>query len=174
MRTRNVVLSLAASGVFIAIVWLADPFLLSLIGVVALVWIGVPILVVSVVHLLLALRRGSSPRPALLIMASVIGFACVFGLAKVANHYVQELAVDAAKEYPARVEPMLENYRKTHGTYPSNLDQLPFKPAIPRLLRTSYGYRADGTEYSFSFGQPGGLIDTWEYNRATKSWYLST
>lgn len=173
MRTRNVVLSLAATGVFLTIVWLADPLLLVIFGLAPLLWIGVPIFVGSALFLLIAFLRGRSLRPALLIMVTVVGFACAFGLTMAANHYVQELAVESAKEYPARVESALEEYRKIHGIYPATLDRLPIKPAIPRLLRSSYGYQSDGSQYSFSFGKPGGLIDTWDYDSRTKTWHLS-
>jgi hypothetical protein len=45
---------------------------------------------------------------------------------------------------------------------------------VPRLLRGSYGYRSDGRSYSFHFRQPGGLIDTWDYDSETQTWHLST
>lgn len=78
-----------------------------------------------------------------------------------------------AKAYPAIIEPLLEAYRQTHGSYPTSLDQLPTKPAIPRLLRRPYGYRSDGTSYSFSFLPPDFGLDTWDYLSTTKKWHTT-
>ncbi len=173
MKPRHYIFVAAAICVYVSIIILMDPFLLSILCLVPLVLVGLPAFVVAAVVFLIALLRGHSPRPALIIMASIAGFACITGAAIPANHYVQEFAVDAAKKYPAQVEPLLEAYRQAHGTYPTSLDLLPDKPPIPRLLRSG-GYRSDGSDYSFSFGQPGGLIDTWDYTNKSKSWYLST
>ena len=96
------------------------------------------------------------------------------GLMLPINGFIQERAVTAAKAYPARIAPLLEVYRKSHGFYPMKLDELPSKPSVPRLLRSSYGYRSNGHHYTFCFPQPGGIIDVWDYDSETKSWHLST
>jgi len=163
-----------AIAVFAAVVWYMDPFLLVILGVEALVWVGLPTALLAALLLLHAICTGRSWRPALIILSAVVGFGCFFGLAVPANYFVQQCAVAAAKEYPVRVAPLLETYRQTHGSYPTSLDQIPTKPTIPRLLRSSYSYRSDGHSYSFCFGQPGGLIDTWTYSSETQTWHLST
>ena len=173
MNGRVLILA-AVTTAFAAIVWLVDPFLLFILGIAPLVWIGLPASLIAVVLLLVAIRTGRSRRPALTILSAVAAFGCLVGLAIPTNRFIQQRAVAAAKEYPARVAPLLEAYRQAHGSYPTSLDQLPAKPSVPRLLRSSYGYRSDGSSYSFCFGQPGGLIDTWDYNSETQSWYLST
>lgn len=159
---------------FVAVVCFVDPFLLIILGVAPLVWIGVPASLIAVILLLVSIRTGRSRRPALTILSVVAAFACLVGLAIPTNHFIQQRAVASAKEYPTRVAPLLEAYRQAHGSYPTNLDQIPAKPSVPRLLRSSYGYRSDGRSYSFSFGQPGGLIDTWDYDSETQTWHLST
>lgn len=160
--------------VFVAVVWLMDPFLLLILGVGPLLWIGLPASLIASILLVVAMRTGRSRRPALRILSVVAAFGCFVGLAIPTNHFIQQRAVAAAKEYPARVAPLLEAYRQAHGSYPTSLDQLPSKPFVPRLLRTSYGYRSAGSSYSFCFGQPGGLIDTWDYDSETQTWHLST
>jgi hypothetical protein len=139
-----------------------------------LLWIGLPALIIAGVLLFIAARKGRSRRLALTIFAVVAAFACFFGLAIPTNYFIQERAVAAAKAYPARVGPLLDAYRQAHGSYPTSLNQLPNKPALPRLLRSDYAYRSDGDSYSFSFGQPGGLIDIWYYDSTTQTWYFST
>jgi hypothetical protein len=164
----------AVAIVFVAVVWLVDPFLLVILGVAPLVWIGLPASLIGVILLLVAIRTGRSRRPALTILSVVAAFGCLVGLAIPTNHFIQQRAVAAAKEYPAQVAPLLEAYRQLHGSYPTSLDYLPTKPSVPRLLRSSYGYQSDGSRYSFCFGQPGGLIDTWNYDSETQTWHLST
>ncbi len=172
-RSRWIFVAVVFVACFIGIVLYIDPFMLMMLGIIA-IFIGIPALLVAGILWLIAFRYGYSNRPALTILSIVTIFGCFVGLAIPSNHFAQQIAVDAAKDYPSRVAPMLEAYRSTHGAYPTNLAQLPTKPSLPRLLRVSYGYRSDGSSYSFSFPQPGGLIDTWEYSSETKTWYLST
>lgn len=173
MNGRYLILA-AAAVVFAVVVWFVDPFLLFILGVAPLIWIGFPASIVAVILLLVAIRTGRSRSPALTILFSVAAFGCLVGLAIPTNHFIQQRAVAAAKEYAARVAPLLEAYHQTHGSYPTNLQQLRTQPTVPRLLRTSYGYRSNGRSYSFSFGMPGGLIDTWHYDSETQQWHLST
>lgn len=164
----------AAVVVFAAVVWFMDPFILMILGVTLFLWIGLPASLIAGTLLLVDFRTGCSRRPGLTILSIVLAFGVFIGLAIPANHFVQQGAVAAAKKYPARVAPLLEAYRLTHGSYPTSLDQLSTKPAVPRLLRSSYGYRSGSGSYSFSFAQPGGLIDTWDYDSETQTWHLST
>ena len=171
---RRVLILAGVVIVFAAVVWFVDPLLLFILGVAPLLWIGLPASLIAVVILLAAVRTGRSRRPALTILSVVAAFGCFVGLAIPTNHFIQQRAVTAAKEYPARVAPLLEAYRQAHGSYPTSLNQLPAKPVVPRLLRRSYGYRSDGGRYWFTFPQPGGLIDTWHYDSETQTWHLST
>lgn len=172
-RYRWVVIAVMIVACFFAVVWWMDPFILMMLGILAAL-VGIPALLVAGILGLLAVHYGRSSRPALTILATVAVFGGFVGLAIPSNRFVQQRAVLAAKDYPSRVAPMLEAYRSTQGAYPKTLAQLPAKPSLPRLLRSPFGYRSDGSGYSFSFPQPGGLIDTWEYSSETKIWYLST
>ena len=160
-------------ALFAAVVWFMDPFSLVIFGLAPLVWIGLPASLVAVILLLVAVHTGRSRRIPINILLSVLGFACFVGFAIPANNFIQERAVADAKAYPARVAPSLEAYKKTHGVYPSNLDQLSSKTLLPRLMR-HFGYQSDGQSYSFMFPQPGGLIDVWIYDSKTSEWHLST
>lgn len=164
----------AVAAAFAAVVCYADPFFLIFLGAAPLIWVGLPASLIAVILLLVSIHTGRSRRPALTILSVVAVFGCLFGLAIPINHFIQERAVAAAKEYSAQVAPLLEAYRQTHGSYPTSLDHLPSKPPVPRLLRSPDGYRSDGSSYSFFFGQPGGLIATWDYYSKTQTWHLST
>ncbi|MEK7952062.1 hypothetical protein [Luteolibacter soli] len=172
-RNRRPVIGVVLVACFIAVVWCMDPFVLMMLGALV-AWIGIPALLVAGILWLFAFHYGRSNRPAWTILSIVAALGCFVILAIPANRFVQQRAVVAAKDYPSRVAPMLEAYRRTHGAYPTNLAQLPAKPTLPRLLRSPFGYRSDGSSYSFSFPQPGGLIDSWEYSSETDTWHLST
>ena len=158
---------------FIAVVRYMDPFILLMFGIMTL-WVGIPAVFAAGLLWLFTFRSGRSNRPALTILSIVAAFGCFVGLAIPTNRFIQQRAVVSAKDYPSLVAPLLEAHRTTNGAYPTNLEQIPAMPSIPRLLRRPFGYRSDGNSYSFSFPQPGGLIDTWDYSSQTKTWYLST
>lgn len=159
-------------AVFAAAVWFMDPLLLSVLGAVLLVWIGIPVVLLSLVRLITAHRSGNSNDPAVRLFSAVAAVGCFFGLAIPSNGFFHQRAVATAKEYPAQVAPLLEAYRQTHGSYPASLDQLPAKPAVPRLLRNYYGYNSEGGSYSFRFSPRFG--HRWTYDGTTKTWRLST
>jgi hypothetical protein len=160
--------------VFALTIFYVDPFLLQLMGLAAVVWIGPPLLVLGLLLLIYARIFRRSYRSGVQCVTVSIAFACIVGLAIPLNHLVMERAVATAKKYPEKVAPFLEEYRTAHGGYPESLELIKNKPSVPRLLRRSYGYRSNGNSYEFTFPQPGGLIDTWNYYSNTASWSLST
>jgi hypothetical protein len=164
-------MGLAAYGV---IVTYADPLILFLLVYNALLWIAAPCAAVALIILLFAAISRRWLRPPLLLLSAVLAAACVLAAALPINEFLQERAVTAAKAYPDRVASLLEQYRREHGAYPARLEQLPSRPHVPRLLRSSYGYKSNGEHYDFSFSQPGGMIDVWEYNSEAHAWHLST
>jgi hypothetical protein len=159
-------------AVFAAAVWFMEPLLLSVLAAVPLFWIGIPLVLLALIRLITALRSGNSTDPAVRLFSAVAAVGCFFGLAIPANGFFRQRAVAAAKEYPAQVAPLLEAYRQTQGSYPASLDQLPARPAVPRLLRNYYGYNSEGGSYSFRFSPR--LGHSWEYDGTTKTWRLST
>ncbi|MEO5913535.1 MAG: hypothetical protein ABIS50_04840 [Luteolibacter sp.] len=173
MNDRYLIVA-AVVAVFAAVVWFMDPFILSMLGFMALFWIGIPVSLFGVVSLIVARRIGSSFRPGLTILSIVTAFGCFVGLAIPTCRFVQQRGIAAAKEYPAQVAPLLEVYRQAHGAYPTSLDQLPAKPVVPRFLRRSNSYHSDGVSYSFSFVSQGSIMDSWEYSSDRKTWYHST
>lgn len=174
MKRHHWVLATAAVVAFVGIFYFADTFLLEVLGMVALVWIGLPATVVSVFRLLFLADSPQLRRHWRNVLYGVGAYACLLGLAIPINRYVHEFGVDQAKEYPAQVAPLLEAYRQAHGSYPKSLDQLPSKPPLPRLLRKTHSYRSRGDFYMFSFSKPGGMFEGWIYDSRRRAWWLST
>ena len=167
---KRICLTTIIAALFTPVILFVDPFALFLFGVGSLVLIGGPVAVFGVFHLL---RDGSSHSLGRRVLKAVGGYACFISLLITANHFAQEHAVANAKAYPAQLAPLLEAYRKEHGTYPKSLDLLPSKPPVPRLLRNS-AYHSNGQGYGFCFPQPGGLIDVWCYDSETQTWNFSS
>lgn len=168
------VAAIVVLAVLLAAVWFVDPFVMMILGMSSLVLVGAPGALAGVVMLMGARTQKRPLRPALTLLLSVAAYGAAVGLAIPANKFVHENAVLAAKAYPEQIAPLLEDYRKAHGSYPASLDLLPAKPSVPRLLRSGHGYHSSGSSYRFSFNVPGGLVDTWDYRSETGLWHLTT
>ena len=155
------------------IVWFVDPFLVGVFFYVPLL-AAAPCFVIGLGLLIVSKARTQQTSQPVTLISAGVALACIAWPTVTANRWVHDRAVEDAKNYPELVNPLLEDYRLTHGGYPQSLEQLPSKPPVPRLLRTSFSYRSDGKGYSFAFAQPGGLIDTWDYDSTTHTWHLST
>ena len=187
MRPRRKLWLLIGVGISTnaALVFYGDPLILFLIAYAGLSLAAIGGGVVAVQRVIAGLSSRFTYAP-LMVLAGIVRsfyaplgviltigvFASVVALSIPLNVRIQERAATEAKAYPDLVAPLLEQYRQQHGEYPSSLDQLPSRPRVPRLLRSSYGYRSDGVEYSFCFPQPGGLIDSWSYGSRTRKWHL--
>lgn len=160
--------------IYAASAYFPDPFILLVFTLGAGLWLGLPILVGCMIASLVALLAHRSPKIPISIAAVVIAIFAFSGLAIPANSYIHKQAEITAKAYPEKIIPFLEAYREQHGSYPANLDELPDKPPLPRLLRTSHAYRSDGTTFSFFFPKPGGLLDAWYFDSDSREWQLAT
>lgn len=147
---------LAAYG---AVVTYADP-LLFLVLALGCAFIALVTLVC------VAACKPSSSIPGVLLLGIIAAL-----VALPINQFIQQKAETAARAYPARVAPFLEQYRSEHGTYPASLNQLPSYPRAPRLLRGDHHYSSDGQQYSFGFSRS---LESWHYSSETHTWHLST
>lgn len=160
------------AAVYTAVIFWMDPLFVTILSHYGLRFLALPAAAIAVIFLLFAAGTRRPCRPPLILLLWILIISSLVAAAPPANLVIQERAVANAKAYPARVAPLLEAYRQTHGAYPTSLSQLPSKPFVPRLLRRSYGYHSDGTSYSFRF--PISIMDSWEYDSKTQKWHAST
>ena len=170
---KLILLGTIVGVVLLAILATIDPFLILVLGMGSAIWIGLPLVTVAAILLAVAIHKRRPRRIPVVILGGALAYAALVGLAIPLNHVFHERAVVAAKAYPEQVAPLLETYRREHGSYPAHLDQGPSAPRLPWLLRR-FGYHSDGHTYWFTFPQPGGLIDVWDYSSETHKWHLST
>lgn len=134
-------------------------------------WICLPAGVVAAFLLVVAIRTGRSRTPALTILALIGGGCFFFFLVAPVSNFAARRADSDARDFPTRIAPLLESYRKANGSYPANLEQLSAKPSVPRLLRHSRdsraGYDSDGTLYSFQLVEN---FHIWIYDSDTQAW----
>ena len=134
---------------------------------------GIPIVVLGLVSMLIALIRGRSSRSALRFSAFglIIISGALFSLS--VGKIFQSIDIAEAKAYPAKVAPLLEKYRKEHGSYPAKVELLSATPTKPRVANFIYGTK-DGHSYYFRFPEPGqGFgFDEYVYNSEARTWRL--
>jgi hypothetical protein len=66
--------------------------------------------------------------------------------------------------------PALDDYKHAHGTYPRDLKVVSGKHELPRMLRDFPYYWTDGAEFHFTFLDPSGMMNGFEYSSRSKRW----
>ena len=89
----------------------SDPFQLFLLVAVGLLWVAAPCAAVALVILVIAVASKRRSRPPILLLTGVFVIAGLMAVSLPINSFMQEMAVVAAKAYPDRVGPLLEQYR---------------------------------------------------------------
>ena len=78
--------------------------------------------------------------------------------------------IAAAKGHCESLVPKLDAFRVTHGAYPSSIGELPNQEPLPRLLKGSEFYHSEGAAFSFSFGDPSGMLNGFAFDSQSKKW----
>ncbi|CAN5891496.1 hypothetical protein BH11VER1_BH11VER1_00850 [soil metagenome] len=84
---------------------------------------------------------------------------------------LQKWEVNRARSFPERTESILDEYRKSHGAYPSELSLISPKLSTPRLLSKGWGFYVvdDDGDYRFGYEEPDGP-GSWRYAGSSKQW----
>jgi len=158
----NIVVTFVGQGRFVF-----DVFIFA-----ACIWIAAPLFLFSGIFLAVAYRK---PHPAsisfgqwVMLASLVIGscFASIYFGGLLNNRQINE-----AKSYCEQLAIQLDKVRETSGLYPTNLTEYVQQSNLPRILRGgNLYYHSQGTNYSITFSDPGGLMNGWDFIGNTKKW----
>ncbi len=142
-----------------------------LLTVSAMVYIGLPLLVLSLLVLGLAAYRRKQ-RWIVSAKRGIVLSVCVFalGLPLWASHYVARYDVTTAKQFCDTLLPELRRVYAETGRYPEDIVELSGCTAPPRLLRTQAVYHADGAHFSFMIRDDARLFAEWVLTDAQQEW----
>jgi hypothetical protein len=146
----------------------------------SLVYLAAPAAAFAMLVLLYASRRSPSLIAPTIKWLSSIGFVSLILWASVPlGRVIQKMEVKKAKDYPVRVNSLLESYKSERGKYPKSLSEVAQLPKIPRLLKAKWeGYQLPENDlsetgvYYFRFKDPAGPLQ-WSYSSSNRLWTSS-
>ena len=141
----------------------------QLIALGIAVYLGLPILIASALSFI--------PRQRSRILAVLARVALWAGLVALSaavslpiGAMVLRSDVATAKRYCEDLVPGLDAYKRAHGRYPEKIDAVNVPGGTPRLLRLYPFYSSDGESFSFSFSNPGALMNWYAYDSKRGKW----
>jgi hypothetical protein len=155
----NVLLVIFGRGSFLHIVFVFG----------AVVYIAVPGVVAGVVFWRVR-QRGPTVRVLAKLAFAVSAVAASTIISGLVGTAVLARDIANAKRYCESLIPKLEQYRSAHGIYPTDLSALRDRGVPPRLLRDEDYYHSNGLGYSFSFGDPGGMMNGFARDQQSANW----
>ena len=79
--------------------------------------------------------------------------------------------IEEAKAYCEELAIRLDTAREATGLYPTNLTALIEPKELPRILKGgNLYYHSQGTNYSITFADPGGMMNGWDFIGSTRKW----
>jgi hypothetical protein len=160
--------TIAILAVIAAAGWLLEPVVVWPLGMGAMLGIGAPMAVTALLVLSLD-RQTHFRRPALQLLHGAFALGCLCGTTILLNQLVYDRAVNAAKEFASRLEPLVESYRKAHGSFPASLEDLSAVVQLPRLYRNDAYSMEDGA-WSLQFRNPETFWHQWAYDSSSRTW----
>jgi hypothetical protein len=140
-----------------------------MIALAIAVYLGLPILIASALSLI--------PRQRSRILAMLSRVALWAGLVALSaavsmpiGAVVLRRDIAAAKRYCEDLVPDLDAYKRAHGRYPEGIDAVTAPTRAPRLLRPFPFYTSNGESFSFSFPNPGGMMNFFAYDSKRREW----
>jgi hypothetical protein len=145
-------------------------FGVSLICILLLMF-SAPFLAIFAGWAALSLKRtGGVPRTAKVLLAVFAGFSALLGTIVLSGFASEKYFVSQAMNFPGRIAPAMEQYRREHGRCPDSLQALAGIPPVPRLLRGEGSYRSEGEFYSLEFNRPSAFFEIMGYSSETGRW----
>jgi len=89
------------------------------------------------------------------------------------GNIVLDFDIQQTKSFCEHLVPLLNAYQKENGEYPASLNKiLPKDKKLPMIVRSdNFYYNREGDSFSFSFSDPGGMMNGWAYSAKRKEWY---
>jgi hypothetical protein len=166
------IIAIAASVVLnaVLILWGRGSFLAAIIALGTSFWIGLPLIILSAVFFSIAARKNSARFTSIAgsgIAAALVIFSTMLSIPignKVVDHDVRE-----AKVFCEALVPKMELIREQTGGYPRDISTLLEGIYMPHLFEPRW-YHCDGTNFSFTIGDPGTIMGGWSYDNQRKKW----
>jgi hypothetical protein len=131
-------------------------------------WLGLPFVVIGAAVYALSRRRPRTRRVGRGL--AVFGTVCISGIVSLApGHWLVEHDIAAAERDGDAVAAQLDDYKRSHGSYPRDLSAIRREPNPPFLAR-DLGYYSDGSRFGFTIGDPRGLMDFIGYSSEDHLW----
>jgi hypothetical protein len=168
MTKTAAVISVLSANILLAMVGRGSMYQLIFI-IMVIEFIAFPVFLVGLISYML--RRKLKSGHALARRFTFFGLMLASTIVSlVPGRMIRNYDINAAKAYCEKLVPKLEAFRLAHGAYPSSIDEISNHENLPRLVENSVFYRSDGLEYSFSFGDPYGMLNGFAFDSRTQSW----
>ena len=109
-------------------------------------------------------------KPVARIAAVMFVFTASLFISLIPGRAVTKHDIAAAKMYCESLIPGINRYHQKHGVYPLEIETVVQDMDVPRLLRNTHFYWSDGQKYSFTIGDPRGMMDFIGYHSYTRQW----
>lgn len=147
-------------------------FAFDIMILAACIWIAAPLFIFSGIFLAIAYRK---PHPVMigigqwimlasLVLGSTLASITMGGL-------LNQREIEKAKKYCEQLAVRLDQMKEQSGLYPTNLVGMIEQTDIPRILKDgNLYYHSQGTNYSITFSDPGGMMNGWDFIGNTRKW----
>jgi hypothetical protein len=101
----------------------------------------------------------------------IAGVVCISGLISIApGQWLIERDIVEAERYCDGLIRQIEEYRRSHGSYPRDLSPIQQELLPPHLARGAR-YWSNGSEFGIDMGDPRGLMNFIGYSSTSRQWH---
>jgi hypothetical protein len=147
-------------------------FVFAILILAGCIWIAAPLFLFSGIFLAIAYRK---PHPVMISIGQWMMIASIVVGSTLTAIYLggrlNDRRIEEAKVYCEGIANTLDSLRDSSGYYPTNLTGLVQQSDLPGILKGgNLYYHSQGTNYSITFADPGGMMNGWDFIGSTKKW----
>ncbi|MDD2235708.1 MAG: hypothetical protein PHG65_00700 [Kiritimatiellae bacterium] len=147
-------------------------FSFDLLIIAVCLWVAAPLFLFSGVFLAIAYRK---PHPVMIGFGQCILLASLILGSTWASIYMgdhlNQREIEKAKKYCEQLAVQLDGMKEQHGSYPTNLVGTIQPSDLPKILQNgNLYYHSQGTNFSITFSDPGGMMSGWDFMGKTRKW----